>query len=1212
MANKTVTVLLKAITGAYRAEMTKAAAANQMLATSAGRGGKATQALQRFLGPTGLAAAKVAAGFGAVGGVTWALTSSVKAAMDFESSFAGVKKTLDTTGLTVAAEEATYGALAQKFRDLAKEIPASTEEINKVGEAAGQLGIETTNIVDFTRVMIDLGNTTDLSADQAAQSLARFANIMQMSQNDFDKLGSALVDLGNKSAATESEIAEMSLRLAGAGNVVGLTEAQVLGFATTLTSVGIKAEAGGSAFSRVFLNMQSAVQSGSSEVEGFAEVAGVSAEKFARQWSRDPAAAVQMFVEGLGRMIEAGGDVTGVLEELGLNEIRVRDALLRTAGAGDLLGQTLEIGTKAWAENNALQEEARKRYETTASRVEIARNNIKDLGIEMGNNLLPVLGGAADALTHVMHGFRGVGAEAESFGDRVAQGVGGAVQSLPGLNAMFREMAIDANKAAESTALFDNGLLTATTDLDVYMKRMQGVLGPLREVEVTQDGITRIFYEQSKAVDQINPSLKLMTEHQSVAAAATRMLGEQALGANESLRQEEEALAQMVEALDNMSESQEGAIEGIQAFTDPLLVYTENLEKKNEAERQAAEEQAASTKSQKDSWEDFFTETDASFKLYMKSLDQQLEDQRQWHKNLNTIREAAGQEYTDYLMALGPEHADLVASIADQEAEQIRKGAARQLELRKNGADEHLALLIRSGTVRIDNARRLSEEEVQAIATELGVTPNLVKKILGDANSAAARAMADMKATGHRGTQAVVDQIAEDLREGVNKAGSIIDRYAGTLSAGLNPILKSMGLKAIFEHSGAARRAAAGVAAQGGLVERARDGAHITSNMSVVYGEPETGGEAFIPLSPAKRPRSRMIAEETVRRLGGLGIQWMADGGFTAPSDVPKPPQFPNNNQGFYEPGRKATEHVFEETRDWVEANMAPPIAGGPGNWQKMWEVVSNRFKSAQLHSGHRPGAITATGNPSYHGMGRAIDISPIMTIFNWIAKNYAATELIYSPAGRRQEWHGRPHMYSGITRSMHWDHIHWAMKEGGILNALFQKKWVPGKSYRNALRELRHGAAGNKKFKEDFSFPGMSENAKTWNDTIANRYHAGHREFTRGKVVKALDFYLRRSANNREWNEAVGRRIKRHFPEFGLSDKNTDLDLPFRKFDKGGFLPTGVSIAYNGTGAPEPVGSMGDINIQVFVGQREITDIIDVRMNGRSRLQGQRVRAGA
>lgn len=48
-----------------------------------------------------------------------------------------------------------------------------------------------------------------------------------------------------------------------------------------------------------------------------------------------------------------------------------------------------------------------------------------------------------------------------------------------------------------------------------------------------------------------------------------------------------------------------------------------------------------------------------------------------------------------------------------------------------------------------------------------------------------------------------------------------------------------------------------------------------------VWAEPETGGEAYIPLAPSKRGRSRHIAEETVRRLGGGPVQWMAEGGLS-------------------------------------------------------------------------------------------------------------------------------------------------------------------------------------------------------------------------------------------------------------------------------------------------------------------------------------------
>jgi len=132
-------------------------------------------------------------------------TTVIKTSVDFESAFAGVRKTVDAT-------EEEFAQLRQGILDMSNELPASANEIAKVAEAAGQLGIKTENILDFTRTMIDLGESTNLSAEQAATALARFANIVQMPQDEFDKLGSVIVDLGNNLATTEAEIVEMGVK----------------------------------------------------------------------------------------------------------------------------------------------------------------------------------------------------------------------------------------------------------------------------------------------------------------------------------------------------------------------------------------------------------------------------------------------------------------------------------------------------------------------------------------------------------------------------------------------------------------------------------------------------------------------------------------------------------------------------------------------------------------------------------------------------------------------------------------------------------------------------------------------------------------------------------------------------------------------------------------------------------------------------------------
>lgn len=308
--------------------------------------------------------------------------AAVNSAIQFESAFAGVRKTVDAT-------EEEFAKLEQGIKDMAKTMPQSASDIAGVAEAAGQLGIQTDSILDFTKTMIMLGDATNLSSEEAATQLARFANILQMSQDNFDRLGSSVVALGNNLATTEAEIVAMGMRLAGAGNQIGLTEAQIMSFAGALSSVGIEAEAGGTAFSTLMIELQSAVENGGATLEDFATVADMTSEQFAKAFKEDAAGAIVTFISGLNDTERLGKSTLGVVESLGMTEIRLRDTLLRAAGAGDLLSQSLEIGTTAWEENNALANEAEQRYATMASRLAMLKNRLNDVAMQVGEILMP-------------------------------------------------------------------------------------------------------------------------------------------------------------------------------------------------------------------------------------------------------------------------------------------------------------------------------------------------------------------------------------------------------------------------------------------------------------------------------------------------------------------------------------------------------------------------------------------------------------------------------------------------------------------------------------------------------------------------------------------------------------------------------------------------------------------------------------------------------
>jgi TP901 family phage tail tape measure protein len=337
-----------------------------------------------------LASALAAAGIAkTIKEITDALKACVSASIEFESALTGVYKTVDGT-------DEQLQAIADAIKEMALGIPASTTEIAAVAEAAGQLGIATENIMDFTEVMINLGNSTNLSAEEAASALAKFANITEMSADNYDRLGSVIVDLGNNTATTEQDIVNMATRLASTGELVGLTETQIMALSATLSSLGVEAEAGGSALAKLLKQFEVMVATGSGKLGDFAKIANMSADEFATAWEKGPVDALSAFVKGLGNLDKSGGSAVATLEELGLTEVRLSNAVLAMASSGDLLTKNLEIANAAWEENSALATEAGKRYETLESKLQLCGNAASNLKIAIGDVLAPAIENIAE------------------------------------------------------------------------------------------------------------------------------------------------------------------------------------------------------------------------------------------------------------------------------------------------------------------------------------------------------------------------------------------------------------------------------------------------------------------------------------------------------------------------------------------------------------------------------------------------------------------------------------------------------------------------------------------------------------------------------------------------------------------------------------------------------------------------------------------------
>ena len=530
--------------------------------------GRSVQGLGRSLS-MGLTLPIVGAGFAA-------LRSSIQ----FEDAMAGVAKTVDLSVEAIAA-------LGEEFKELSEEIPVAATELANIGEAAGQLGIATTNILSFTRVMADLGVATNLTSQEAATDLARLANITQMPQDSFDRLGSTIVALGNNLATTEREIVQMGLRLAGAGNQVGLTEAQILSLAAALSSVGIEAEAGGTALSKVIGEMANAVGEGGDKLDRFAQIAGTTAEEFAKSFEDDAADAIVTFIEGIGRLSDEGVNVFQVLESVEFGNVRVRAALLNAAGAGDKMRESLDLGNKAWRENTALTIEAEKFYATIGNQLKVAWNEVKNMTAELGDNLAPatiavvdaskpLLGFVRDAIKgfgelpkHIQITALGVAALTATLGP-LLYGLGALLALLPAIKIGFGLLSAPILLGAAAFAVW----MVAGAALVANWKIIEYETGRLKRALLGLFGV-----EVKDAIDGVTASQE----------AFTRAI--QGTAKVEILSQRAEAIAREAEANRKLADARR-VLNSIPPVGDAYLDAADNAVQLREEAAQASEEVA--------------------------------------------------------------------------------------------------------------------------------------------------------------------------------------------------------------------------------------------------------------------------------------------------------------------------------------------------------------------------------------------------------------------------------------------------------------------------------------------------------------------------------------------------------------------------------------------------------------------------------------------
>ena len=386
---------------------------------------------------------------GALTPITGVIVGSVKNFADYDDAITQLSRTSGLTGKDLDAMKASLA-------DLSNVLGLSETDVANIASSVAAYGVTgVKDISGVTKVASQMQVAFEnVSAEDAAASIAKFSNITGLSMNDVDKLGSCIAGLENDSAALASQIMEVNNRIGGMGAAVGMTAPEISAWSTTMISGGMSAELAGSNFTKFQGELSAACSQGGEAVQGFADVAGMSADEFIQLYKTDATGATEAFLKGLNRIEDGGGSVVSVLDDLnlgGTEQVRMMQILMAAAddtgkGYSDL-DKYMSIANDEFDRGKALQEEFDEASKSVGFAIQKVVSELKDTSDAIGNALKPAIVDIADKFTDwlgkvqtfvqehpkVVQGITGIVTAAMAFGG-VALVVGKFISAIGGIH----------------------------------------------------------------------------------------------------------------------------------------------------------------------------------------------------------------------------------------------------------------------------------------------------------------------------------------------------------------------------------------------------------------------------------------------------------------------------------------------------------------------------------------------------------------------------------------------------------------------------------------------------------------------------------------------------------------------------------------------------------------------------------------------------------
>lgn len=334
---------------------TQVAAATKMLQGLRREGETLTQRMERLRG--GFVKANTAASnFGRsikslVGGfLTFeAARRAFNRIVDFENALVKVKATANLTVQELAN-------LKTAILEIGRELPVTTTQLLEIARASAALGVHGVgNILAYTKAVAILGTASELAGENAVLHLGRIQAATGESAAGVQVLAEAIASLGIESAAQAPEIAHMALRITQATAAFKVSSLEAVGLGTAMRTVGIVAELGGSSIGRTLKLMETAAAKGGLTLEFFADISGIAKEEFKEAFGADQIGVLVKFLDGLGKLKEAGVASTIALHAVGIEGIRDFQVLNPLAKNIDLVRKYLNLASDA-AHNHAVSQ----------------------------------------------------------------------------------------------------------------------------------------------------------------------------------------------------------------------------------------------------------------------------------------------------------------------------------------------------------------------------------------------------------------------------------------------------------------------------------------------------------------------------------------------------------------------------------------------------------------------------------------------------------------------------------------------------------------------------------------------------------------------------------------------------------------------------------------------------------------------------------------